>query len=32
MQQLPLDSLRAFISVYELQSFTAAGQQLGRSQ
>ncbi|MBY6065010.1 LysR family transcriptional regulator [Pseudidiomarina sediminum] len=32
MQQLPMDSLRAFVSVYELQSFTAAGQQLGRSQ
>lgn len=32
MQQLPLDALRAFVSVYELQSFTAAGQQLGRSQ
>ncbi|CAB0151884.1 HTH-type transcriptional regulator GltC [Pseudidiomarina piscicola] len=32
MRQLPLDSLRALISVYELQSFTAAGQQLGRSQ
>jgi DNA-binding transcriptional LysR family regulator len=32
MQQLSLDSLRAFVSVYDLQSFTAAGQQLGRSQ
>ncbi|MDX1705645.1 LysR family transcriptional regulator [Pseudidiomarina sp.] len=32
MQHLSLDALRAFISVYELQSYTAAGQQLGRSQ
>ncbi len=32
MQHLPLEALRAFISVYELQSYTAAGQQLNRSQ
>ncbi len=32
MQQLSMDSLRAFVSVYDLQSFTAAGQQLNRSQ
>lgn len=32
MQHLSLDALRAFVSVYELQSYTAAGRQLGRSQ
>lgn len=32
MQHLPLESVRAFISVYELQSYTAAAQQLNRSQ
>jgi DNA-binding transcriptional LysR family regulator len=32
MQHLPLDAVRAFLSIYELQSYTAAGQQLGRSQ
>lgn len=32
MQHLSLDALRAFVSVYELQSYTAAGKQLGRSQ
>ncbi|WP_417666935.1 LysR family transcriptional regulator [Pseudidiomarina sp.] len=32
MQHLPLEALRAFISIYELQSYTAAAQQLNRSQ
>lgn len=32
MKQLSLDELRAFVSVIELQSYTAAGQLLGRSQ
>ncbi|RUO80805.1 LysR family transcriptional regulator [Idiomarina tyrosinivorans] len=32
MKQLSMDALRAFVSVVDLQSFTAAGQQLGRSQ
>lgn len=32
MKQLSLDALRAFVSVVELQSYTAAGQLLGRSQ
>ncbi|MRJ41539.1 MULTISPECIES: LysR substrate-binding domain-containing protein [Idiomarina] len=32
MQHLSLEALRAFISVYELQSYTAAAQQLSRSQ
>ena len=32
MKQLSLDALRAFSSVVELQSYTAAGQLLGRSQ
>ncbi len=32
MQHLPLETLRAFISIYELQSYTAAAQQLNRSQ
>lgn len=32
MQHLPLEALRAFVSIYELQSYTAAAQQLNRSQ
>lgn len=32
MQHLPLEALRAFVSIYELQSYTAAAQQLSRSQ
>jgi len=32
VKQLSLDHLRAFVSVVELQSYTAAGQLLGRSQ
>lgn len=32
MKHLSLDALRAFTSVVDLNSYTAAGQQLGRSQ
>lgn len=32
MKHIPLENLRAFISVYELQSYTQAGERLGRSQ
>lgn len=32
MQHMPLEALRAFVSIYELQSYTAAAQQLSRSQ
>lgn len=32
MKHVPSDNLRAFVSVYDLQSYTQAGERLGRSQ
>ena len=32
MKNLPMDLLRAFVSVAQLSSFTKAGELLGRSQ
>ena len=32
MKNLPMDLLRAFVSVVQLNSFTKAGELLGRSQ
>ena len=32
MKNLPMDLLRAFVSVAQLNSFTKAGEILGRSQ
>lgn len=32
MKNIPLENLRAFLAVYELQSYTQAGQRLSRSQ
>lgn len=32
MKHIPAENLRAFVMVYELQSYTLAGERLGRSQ